>query len=387
MILTNSNNTSRNTFFRTRKSYQEYKKSVKKSINVSIKNKPSLLNTSHKSRKSRGSIAHNPYNNNNNLGKEIIISYKNSAAETISNLKSLIIKNIDNIKFTNYQKHFIPFDKNKQGNSGAVLGYIKNDPKTIIKFFYHNNNKQNYDSLFKSDTCVQIKNNLNEVFLNNIFNNLNSLNVFTENELNDIKPYILRIKDSGFSDKGTYILLPFIGFELKTPNIQGSPLTYVTNFTEIISLNHKIVLDKAYKTQNKEIINLYDEYLALLLNKFIYVLRLLQKGLEYINTDLKLNNIFISRKINNNHKFHKLKSYGFDIDFQLLVCDLDKSIIKINGIKSIAISDSPFKVMLAKTAGMGLIYHVRYQCISDFEEKCKKFKTIDYDSKFISYIK
>ena len=39
MILTNSNNTSRNTFFRTRKSYQEYKKSVKKSINVSIKNK------------------------------------------------------------------------------------------------------------------------------------------------------------------------------------------------------------------------------------------------------------------------------------------------------------------------------------------------------------
>ena len=321
---------------------------------------------------------------NISLGNQIVNCYikSKSIENTEQNLKKLIIDNVDNEKFNKYEKELIPFNKDVQGNSGAIVGYLKSDPKTVLKIQYYGikSGKPNYDLFFKTNTCLQINNKLNEILTNNIVNNLDLLNIFTKIQLDKIKPYILELKDSGFSDKGAYILLPLVGFEYK---ISSNSSKYVSNLTDIIVLNHKVLLDKAISTSNFSIIELYDEYLSIMLNKYFEILYLLQDKLEYINTDLKLNNIFVSRKINKTPKFIKLKSYGFDIDFQLIISDLEKSIYKINNIKTITIPNNPLKVKVADKLGYGLIYHIRYQCISDFEKKCPKLKTLDYDILFM----
>ena len=313
-------------------------------------------------------------------------------------MKKIIIQNSNNQKFEKYEKEFIPFDKSIQGKSGAIIGYLKNDPRTVIKFNYYNN-KPKYDYFFKttSDTCIQINNKINEVFINNILNNLESLNIFTTSQIKSIKPYILELKESGFADKGTYILLPLIGFEYKLQNINNEnnvepstksgiidhPTKYITNLTDVMVFNHKIFLDKAVKTNRFDIIELYDEYLSLMLKKYFDVLKLLQDKLGYINTDLKLNNIFVEKQLNNNLKFIDLKNYGFNIDFQLKISDLEKSIYIINNIKTFTIPNNPLKVKVAEKIGYGLVYRVRYQCISDFEKQCPKLKSIDYDIIFM----
>ena len=318
------------------------------------------------------------------LGNQIVNCYikSKSIEDTANSLKKLIIDTMDNEKFNKYEKDLIPFNKDIQGNSGAIVGYLKSDPKTVLKIQYYDNksNKPNYDLFFKTNTCLQINNKLNEILTNNILNNLDLLNIFTKIQLDKIKPYILELKDSGFSDKGVYILLPLVGFEYK---ISSNSSKYISNLTDIIVLNHKVLLDKAISTNNFNIIELYDDYLSLMLNKYFEILYLLQDKLDYINTDLKLNNIFVSRKINKTPKFKKLKSYGFDIDFQLIISDLEKSIYKINNIKTITIPNNPLKVKVADKLGYGLIYHIRYQCISDFEKLCPKLKTLDYDILFM----
>lgn len=348
---------------------------------------------SKKSKKYKTTISNkfNKYNTNTihtaqniSLGNQIINCYikSKSIENTEQNLKKLIIDTIDNEKFNKYEKDLIPFNKDIQGNSGAIVGYLKSDPKTVLKIHYYDNksSKHNYDLFFKTNTCLQINNKLNEILTNNILNNLDLLNIFTKIQLDKIKPYILELKDSGFSDKGVYILLPLVGFEYK---ISSKSSKYVSNLTDIIVLNHKVLLDKAINTHNFSIIELYDDYLSLMLTKYFDILYLLQDKLDYINTDLKLNNVFVSRKINKTPKFKKLKSYGFDIDFQLIISDLEKSIYKINNIKTITIPNNPLKVKVADKLGYGLIYQIRYQCISDFEKLCPKLKRLDYDILFM----
>ena len=355
-------NLSNSSYFKTNKSFHNYKKSVKHSIKNNY-SKNSLNKTIYQS----------------NLGKQILDCYTTNLLETAQNLKALIINNIDNKNFEKYENNYIPFDKSIQGKSGAIVGYLKNDPHTVIKIQYYKN-KPDYDSFFTTSSCLQINNNINEIFINNIFNNLESLNIFSKVQIEYIKPYILQIKGSGLSDKGTYILLPLVGFECKTIY---NTLKYVTNLTDIIVINHKVLLDKAITENNFHIIELYDEYLSLLLSNYFKVIYLLQNKLEYINTDLKLNNIFVARKRNLTPKFKTLKTFGFEIDFQIIISDLEKSIYKIKGIKTITIPNNPLKVKLADTFGYGLIYRIRYQCISDFESRCPKLKTIDYDIIFM----
>ena len=364
------------------------KKSTIKHTKKERKYRKKTIKQSRKSKQYNATNVSNVSNASNvsslSLGKQIVNCYIKSKniEDTTTSLKTLIINNIDNDKFNNYEKNLVPFNKDIQGNSGAIVGYLKNDPKTVLKIQYYDSksSKPNYDLFFKTNQCLQINNKLNEILTNNIINNLDSLNVFTKRQIEQIKPYILELKDSGFSDKGIYILLPLVGFEYKvSPNTSK----YVSNLTDIMVLNHKVLLDKAISTNNFSIIELYDDYLSLMLIKYFEILYLLQHKLEYINTDLKLNNVFVSRKINKNPKFNKLKSYGFDIDFQLIISDLEKSIYKINNIKTITIPNNPLRVKVADTLGYGLIYHIRYQCISDFEKKCPKLKTLDYDILFM----
>lgn len=354
----NINEFNNSNLFKTQKSYNRYKTLLKKSTRKNI----------------------NSYLDNNIIGKEIINCYiPNNIKDTVNNFKILINKNINNYKFKKYENDFIPFDKSIQGKSGAIIGYLKYNPKYVVKFTYYKD-KPNYNNFFNIENCLRINNNINEIFINNILNNLDLLNLFTIKEIELIKPYILEIKDCGFSDKGTYIILPLVGFECK---LLDNTKKIITNLTDIFVFNHKPLLDKAIKLNNLKIITLYDTYLSLILNKYFTVLKLLQSKIEFINTDMKLNNIFISRKINNNNKFKKLKEFGFDIDFQMIISDLDKSIYKIKGIKTITIPNNPLKIKIAEKTGYGLIYHLRYKCISDFEKKCNKFKSIDYDILFI----
>ena len=47
------------------------------------------------------------------------------------------------------------------------------------------------------------------------------------------------------------------------------------------------------------------------------------------------------------------------------------------------IPNNPLKIKVADKLGYGLIYHIRYQCISDFETLCPKLKSLDYDILFM----
>jgi hypothetical protein len=360
-------NNSESSYFKTKKSYIKYKTSIKETLK---KYKKELIKR--KTQKNNNIL-------NKNLGKEIINCYNKNGEETADNLRNLIIKNIDNKKFEKYEKDFISFDKSVQGKSGAVVGYLKSEPNKVVKFYF-NKTKPNYYNYFNTTKCLKINNNVNEVFANNILSNLELLNVFTKEELDVIKPYILQLKDSGFADKGSYIVIPLVGFEYKVDNTIKK---YITNFTDIIVLNHKILLDKAIQEENYEIIKLYDQYLSSLLTNFFNVIKLLQEKIEYIHTDFKLNNIFVSRQINNNPEFNELKNYGFEIDFIPIISDLEKSIYKINGIRSITIPRKPLKVKFVDKFGYGLIYHVRYKCKIKFLKICPKFKSSDYDIIFM----
>lgn len=369
MIHTNKNinlESKDTSYFTTKKSYEKYKKSRKQPRKQ--------FRT-----QSRKQSYQTKYIFNTNLGKQIIACYNKSIEETAQNLNNLITKNINNKQFEEYEKNTIPFDEDIQGKSGALVGYLKNEPNTVIKINYYNH-KPNFDFFFNIKECLQINNKLNEIIINNILNNLESLNVFSKKEIEEIKPYILELKGSGFSDKGIYILLPLVGFEYK---ITPEKTKYVTNLTDILVLNHKELLDKAIKNKDYHIISLYDEYLSLMLTNYFKILYLLNSRLDYINTDLKLNNIFISRKTNNNVKFQSLKTYGFEIDFNIIISDLEKSIYKINNIKTITIPNKPLKVKFADIFGYGLIYRIRYECITDFEKKCKNLKSRDYDILFM----
>jgi hypothetical protein len=298
--------------------------------------------------------------------------------EIVDKLRDFYKTHIDNEKFLKYEKEFVPFDKSVQGKSGSIVGYLKNKPESVLKVHYL---KTNIDKLIYYDGCVELNNKFNEVFMNLLFKNIKYLPNFTSKEVKEVKKHILEIEDFGFGNNSYYILMPLVGLEyIEENNKNKNKKHFITNVRDMINLNHIPFLKKALDENNTEILKLYDEFIAESLYSLFNVFKILQKNLNYINADAKLENIFIKSQKNTKSKFNKLREYGIQIDYVLLLSDLEKSRINIENLKFLTYDNYNFiPNFIVKFIGYQMIRSVRHSCNFKMTKICPKLILNDFD--------
>jgi hypothetical protein len=291
----------------------------------------------------------------------------------VYSLRDLFLTNVNNEKFIKYKNDLIPFSKNIQGKSGAVVGYLKDMPNSVIKIHYFKKNISNL--IYQNKNCVVFNANYNEIFINILLHNIKDLPNFSSSEIIAVKKHLLEIEDYGIGNNGSYIITPLVGMTYETDN----KLYHMNTFYDIIKLNHTPFLKQLLDEQNNELLNLYDEFLSIKLNELFNVFRILQKNMNYINSDSKLNNIFIKFTKNKNIKFEKLKQYGFVIDFILLLSDLDKSLIHINDNKFLTAYDKFVPYFIAVLFGYKITRNIRHTCKLKINDICPNIIINDFD--------
>ena len=248
---------------------------------------------------------------------------------------------------------------------------------------------------------MKISNKFNEIFINYLLTNLNDIISINKYEYTKIKNHIIPLLNSGISNNGSYIILPLIGLTIPISNVciqnntTANPNTnsntntntntnsninncktqFVTNLRELIEFNHSKLLVKAFNENRNDIILEYDKFMSKKIKDYFEVLRLLQKHLKYINSDVKLTNVFI--KIDNT-KNKILNNWGFITNFKLILSDLEKSSIIINNLKITTKPLSPLKIILAHLIKKGLMYDIRYSC-DNIAKSCNKISIFDFD--------
>jgi hypothetical protein len=293
----------------------------------------------------------------------IIMSNDNNTILLLNKLHNYYKNNIDNEKFNKYYNNFIPFGKKKQGKSGSVVGYLKNDNNKIIKFYYYKLNENKL--IMNTNNCLTVDNKINEILMNVIINNINLLPKIKSKEANLVKKHTLLIDNYGFGDKGSFITMDKIGIDYNN--------NFLTNLFEILIYNHIPILKNAIKNNDVKILEIYNKFIISLISNYSKVLLILQKHINYLNTDVKLNNIFIKSVKNKNPLYNELREYGFLVDFIIILADLDKSFCYINGIQIISKNDSNFIIdFILKMFNLNLLTDTRHICNYDFNENCGK---------------
>jgi len=348
------------------------KKSIIKTVSSSSKTSSSLKKTKKNSRKNSRKTK-----KKSNVLVDILYNSKNPN-EIVDKLRNFYKTHIDNEKFLKYEKEFIPFDKSAQGKSGSIVGYLKNKPDSVLKVHYL---KINLNKLIYYDGCVKLSNKFNEIFMNIIFKNIKYLPNFTSKEVKEVKNHILEIEDFGFGNNSFYTIAPLVGINYKD---EAHKNHFITNFRDIINLNHIPFLKKALNENNTEILKLYDEFIAQDLFSLFNVFKILQKNLNYINADAKLENIFIKSKKNIKSKFNKLREYGIQIDYVLLLSDLEKSRINIENLKFLTYDNYNFipnfiVKFIVKFMGYQMIRSFRHSCNLKMTKICPKLILNDFD--------
>ena len=276
-----------------------------------IKSKSKIKVLSSILKKTRKNNKNNKNKSNKNLLVDILYNTLNPN-EIVDKLKNFYKTHIDNEKFLKYEREFVPFDKNVQGKSGSIVGYLKNKPDYVLKIHYL---KTNIDKLIYYDGCVELNNEFNEIFMNLIFKNIKYLPNFTKTEIKEVKKHILEIEDYGFGNNSYYIIMPLIGINYEINNKKH----LMTNLKDLININHKPFLKKVLNENDKEILSLYDEFMYDSLVNLFNVFKILQKNLNYVNTDSKLDNIFIKSEKNTKSKFNKLREYVSSISLEQFI--------------------------------------------------------------------
>jgi hypothetical protein len=297
--------------------------------------------------------------------------------EITSNLKNLCINSIDNIKYESYMKYFVPYN-NLSGKSGAILGYLSNNVNTVIKINNMKKDELYNGSLvksYKSNKCIFLNYKINEIIISLILKNIEYFVNISEIEKKLIKNHVIDTYDYGISNKAVYITMPLVGFNYVNPTTKQEK--YLTNFVDLLFYNHIPILKKAYSDDDKHIFELYDIFLCNSLSNYINVIKILQKYLNYMNTDIKLDNVFIRHEKNKDLSLSPLRDKGLLIDLVLLLSDLDKSTIEINDKK--ILSDHNYLQKLLKMVNVGFTNDIRHSCKSNFSKVCKNISIYNFD--------
>ena len=146
---------------------------------------------------------------------------------------------------------------------------------------------------------------------------------------------------------------------------------FITNLGELLKYNHLKIIKSIEKENDKKTIDLYNDFLITMFNQYFNVIQILQKRINFINTDVKLNNIFVKKSKNTNHTFNKLRDLGIMIDFEFLLSDMEKSYCYLNGIKIMSDQKkSLFKSKILSILKLNYLEKIRFGCTYNFEEKC-----------------
>ncbi len=313
--------------------------------------------------------------------KNILFKSKNMN-EVISEMRNLYINSIDNIKYEKYSKFFVPYN-NMGGRSGGIIGYLSNNVNTVMKIHLLKKNELNNNPLARTsdiDKCFFINNKFTEVLMNLILNNIEYFANINSSDKMIVKKHILELYDYGFTDKIFYITMPLIGFDYIDQKTKKHK--YLTNLKELFLHNHLPILSKAFIDGDLNTFKLYDTFLSNSLNGYILAIKILQKHFNYINTDTKLDNIFIKYEKNEDESLNPLREKGLLIDCVFLLTDLEKSIIEINDYKIVTDHNKLTKIYerLLNFVNRGFTYKVRHNCdFSKFNSICKGISIYDFD--------
>jgi len=283
---------------------------------------------------------------------------------------------ISDANFKEISNSIIPFGK--LGHSGSKIGISRNNSNQVIKLFL---NKIDINTEIIVQDCLKISNRFNEIFINFIITHLDKLISIPPNEFKKVKYHSLPLLDYGISNLGSYITIPLIGLA-EHPYTNTNPGKFITNLRELLELNHKEYLERAFKENRNDILEEYDKFMAIKIAEYIDVIRILQNRLTYFNSDIKLTNIFIkkdNKKYNNiTTKEKTLEDWGFITNFKCIISDLEKSSIVINELKITTLPRSQLKITIARLIDKGLIYDLRYGCKMEMK-KCPMLDIMDID--------
>lgn len=342
------NSNIKNTKF-TYKSKTIESKTSKKTSKKTIKN---IENSNNK--------LNNKLNNNSNKINELINSfYENSNS---SNITKILVNfyniNYDDAKFKKYKDQFNSFDKSNQGRSGGIVGTLNNYPDKILKIHKISNHKVS-DLIKCKYTNANIDYKFNEIIINYVLSNLKYIQDFEKDDLNYVNKFLIKMYDFGFSKNAIYFVNDKVGIEHLNFN---NKKIYVTNFSQLMDSNHIPLINKAIQENNSDVLRLYDLLLTIKFKEYMKAVSILQDKIGYLNSDSKLNNIFIKQIKNTDSKFDVLKDYGFIIDFRLLISDLDKSSIVVNKTKIFPVFEKPEILKFIGIKFLGLVnLEIRHQ--------------------------
>jgi hypothetical protein len=313
----------------------------------------------------------------------IILLKKLLKTEKYENAKQTLVQLYDNFQISD--TYFKEIKKNtksfkKSGHSGSFLGKSVEYTDRVNKIF---SGKMDINNTFKIDKCLKISNEFNEIFINLLINNLDKLVNISSSDFKKVKMHTLPLLEYGISNNGSgsYITIPLIGINNHNHNHNHNhDKILISNMRELLDINHTKLLAKAIQEDRKDILAEYDIFITKKLNSYLEVLRILQKYIHYINSDIKLTNVFIRKIKNTKEEWKTLINYGFITDFDLIIGDLEKSSIDINKLKITTEPSFAFKIItpLSKLIGKGLVYDIRYGC-NMIMDTCSKINIFDYD--------
>lgn len=241
---------------------------------------------------------------------------------------------------------------NLKGYSGSFIAINKSN--SILKI-YKKKLKLNYKD---EKTCTYLSPIINEIIVNLVLNNLDKLTKISNRELNFVNKHIIKLNKYGIYNDLQYLSMEKIGFVYNNK--------YMTNLYDILFENHYNWLVKNHN--DDELISLYDKMICNKFKEIFKVIKILQKHINYINSDIKFVNIFIKEtELKNN----KLTKSGCLNNFILLISDLDKTSIKLNDMNTLIPN---YNYLLKKK-----IMKYRYNCFNYKLFNCSTLTLYDYD--------
>lgn len=329
------------------------------------------------STKKRSIKLNNKKFNNQKPILNILLKNKNSKVliEKLINTINLI-KDKNNLTKILDTKKITYFNKDKIGKSGAKIGFINiNNCDYIIKTFKFKNPKVPFNK--SNDNCLKLFTPYNEILQNILVSNITFFlnnKEYTIFKKHNFANNILKLEGFGLDNNRTFIINKLVGL---TNNKH-----YFTNLGELFKNHYLELLSNAFKEEKYNIINLFFTFLTEKIDHYFKFLRLLNKKIGYINTDLKCANIFIKKSTlttSNVNKYKLLLDNGFILNYTFLVSDLDKATTKINNVSFKANESKLLEKILSKTnTRLSNIYKFRYKCFND-PYYCKIFKSYDFD--------
>lgn len=239
-----------------------------------------------------------------------------------------------------------------QGASGGMIGITDKDD--IIKLY-----KIKKSNIWVKDNCIMLHSAYNELIVNNVLRNLDKLTKISERENKIVLNHTIKVKGYGINDNYQYLILNKVGLTDKNKNL-------LTNLDELFKTNHLPWIVK--NINNVKLMKQYDTMITAKFNELFRVIYILQKHVKYINTDIKPANIFIKReKIYNK----TLEDSGCITGFRLLISDLDKANIQVNGKTTI--------ITYSKSLIIRRFLPIRYSCHNYQYSKCKKINIFEID--------